>query len=247
MGDRGGFALADVTAPEDNLGLALEDRGDESRPIPRVVLQVGVLDEDEVAAGRTDPGSHRRAFAPVDAVAHHPYRRVLEGSQDLVGPIHRSVVDDDDFPVDRQIDPTHPPDDLPDGVSLVVDGHDHREQPVRARSGWLARIASGMVVGAHRAMFSWSANHVTVRSRPSRRGTWGFQPSNVAARVMSGLRCTGSSSGSGTKASSEDDPVTSRTSSASSSIVNSAGLPMLIGPVWSESSRAMKPCTSSSA
>jgi hypothetical protein len=60
------------------------------------------------------------------------------------------------------------------------------------------------------------------------------------------LRCVGSSTGSSSKTISDDEPVTSMASCASSRIVNSLSFPMFIGPVWSLSRRAMKPRISSS-
>ena len=58
---------------------------------------------------------------------------------------------------------------------------------------------------------------------------------------MSGWRTCGSSVGSASKTISERDSVTSITASASSSSVNSSGLPMLTGRWTSDSAIAMKP------
>ena len=55
----------------------------------------------------------------------------------------------------------------------------------------------------------------------------------LGASVMSGWRCVGSSAGSGRCTIFEREPVSSITSSASSRIVNSPGLPRLTGPVKS--------------
>ncbi len=64
--------------------------------------------------------------------------------------------------------------------------------------------------------------------------------------MRSGWRCVGSSTGSGSYVIVDDEAVTSTAISASCVIVYSFGLPMLIGPVCSPSSRARKPRTSSS-
>jgi hypothetical protein len=70
-----------------------------------------------------------------------------------------------------------------------------------------------------------------VRARPCSSGIVGSQPSFSRATEMSGWRCLGSSAGSGRRMISELLPVWRIAISASSRMVNSAGLPMLTGPV----------------
>ena len=67
--------------------------------------------------------------------------------------------------------------------------------------------------------------------RPSSSSISGSQPSSCWARVMSGWRTCGSSTGSASKTIWLDEPVARTTASASSSSVISAGLPMLTGQV----------------
>ena len=74
----------------------------------------------------------------------------------------------------------------------------------------------------------------------------GSQPRAVRASVMSGRRRVGSSTGSGRWTIGEREPSSSTTVLASSRTVYSSGLPMLTGPVRSESNRATSPRTSSS-
>ena len=69
-----------------------------------------------------------------------------------------------------------------------------------------------------------------VLRRPSSNEVRGCQSSNAPALVMSGLRCVGSSTGSGSLTISELEPVTSTASSASSRTVYSDGFPMFTGP-----------------
>ena len=76
--------------------------------------------------------------------------------------------------------------------------------------------------------------------------TSGSQPRISRARVMSGWRTCGSSTGSASKTISERDSVTSMTASASSSSVYSSGLPMLTGRWASDSISATSPRTRSS-
>ena len=56
---------------------------------------------------------------------------------------------------------------------------------------------------------------------PSSSATSGFQPSFSTAWVMSGWRWSGSSTGSGSWTTSDEDPVPAMTASASSRIVYS--------------------------
>ncbi len=125
--------------------------------------------------------------------------------------------------------------------------HDRRHpQPARPR----ARPRSGLRVRRRRpslTRISRAARRSTpaVSSRPSRSCTVGSQPSNVRALVRSGLRCVGSSAGSGRWTISDFDPVTSIASSASWRMVNSLSLPMLVGVSTSESSSARNPRISS--
>ncbi len=74
--------------------------------------------------------------------------------------------------------------------------------------------------------------------RPSRSSTFGSQPSSSRARVMSGRRCFGSSTGSGLKTISDLLPVSVDHSSANSRMVTSFGLPMLTGSWKSDSAAA---------
>ena len=73
-------------------------------------------------------------------------------------------------------------------------------------------------------------------------------PSRAAARarVMSGRRTVGSSSGRGTCTTALPDPASSQISAASSEIDTSCGLPMLTGPASVEPRSAMTPSTRSS-
>jgi len=76
----------------------------------------------------------------------------------------------------------------------------------------------------------------------------GCQSSFVSARLIFGLRCQGSSSGSVLKVILDLEPVRPVTFCANSSIVNSIGLPRFIGPMSSsgEAISRMKPAIRSS-
>ena len=57
--------LADEPRAEDDVGLALDDRLDELGILRGVVLEVGVLDDDDLAGGMAEPGAERGPFALV--------------------------------------------------------------------------------------------------------------------------------------------------------------------------------------
>src|SRR5690606_36652555 len=123
-----------------------------------------------------------------------------------------------------------------EGLRRTIDWYlTHREEALARADGRGPRPALPRV----------RRNQSTGRVSPSRRSTSGRHPSAVRASVMSGRRWAGSSAGSGSWTISELDPVTSRTSSASSRTVYSSGLPMLTGPVTSLSRRSRPPRISS--
>ncbi len=78
-----------------------------------------------------------------------------------------------------------------------------------------------------------------VSVRPVSRSTTGFQPRRCQARVMSGRRCLGSSTGRGWKVSVLLEPVRRTIRSANSLIVSSFGLPMLTGS-WKSLCESLK-------
>ena len=51
--------------PNDDVGDAVDDRLDEARDVLRVVLEVGVLDDDDVAGREREARAQRRALAHV--------------------------------------------------------------------------------------------------------------------------------------------------------------------------------------
>ena len=76
--------LADEPRAVDDVGLALDDRLDELRVLRGVVLEVGVLDDDDLAGGVAEPGAQGRPLALVLLVEDD--RQVgLLGGQSLAG------------------------------------------------------------------------------------------------------------------------------------------------------------------
>ena len=90
------LALAGEPAAVDDLGLALQDRLEQLGPVVGVVLEVGVLDEHEIARAASRPV---RTAAPLPR-SRWVTTRTVESSQrrqDLLGAVGRPVVDDDDL------------------------------------------------------------------------------------------------------------------------------------------------------
>ena len=115
------------------------------RPVLRVVLEVGVLDEHEVAGDVLEAGADRGALPAVLGVRDDLDGAVAELGEHGVGAVVAAVVHDDELAVERQLDDPHAAQDLDDGVALVVHGHDDRELPVRDR----------VVRSAHRWVRAW--------------------------------------------------------------------------------------------
>ena len=117
---------AEKARSEHRIGPPVQNRLQERRIVRRVVLQVGVLDDDDVALRLREAGPQRRALALVALVVEDAHVIALDPVHDLARAIGRGVVHDDDFlAVRRGLDL---PDDLGDEVLLVVNRDDDREQ-----------------------------------------------------------------------------------------------------------------------
>ncbi len=76
-----------------------------------------------------EPPPQRSALALVAFLEHQlESELLLQPRQDVPRPVLRPIVDDDQLRPDRHGD--HAPDDLLDRVTLVVDGHDDREERI---------------------------------------------------------------------------------------------------------------------
>ena len=142
--------------------------------------------------------------------------------------------------------------DMRDRAEKPAAGHPDARRAMRADRGRLARehrppVPAGRcactpavtaprprnISRAAASLRSWRSKYAMVRRSPSSSDTSGCQPSVAFATSILGQRWTGSSTGSGLRTIFERDPTSSITFSASSPIVNSTGLPRLIGPVTS--------------
>src|SRR6059058_4387808 len=125
-------ARARVARAVDDVGVAVEDRLDEPRVLGGVVLQVGILDDRDVAAHVGDGGPHRGALALVvrledehEAVRRRVRRRGAQLLEHGARPVGRAVVDDDDLL--WEADGHDPLEEGPDGADLVVHRDDDRQ------------------------------------------------------------------------------------------------------------------------
>ena len=91
-------------AAVDHVGVPREDRLQQGGVVGRVVLEVGVLDDQHVAGRQGEPGAQRRALAAVDLVpapgegrAAPCHGRRLPGPQDLRRGVPRVVVHGDEL------------------------------------------------------------------------------------------------------------------------------------------------------
>ena len=113
---------------EDGVGLAGQQRVDQRGDVRGRVLEVGVLDQQDVAAGLRDPAPHRGALAAVLRLREDLDLAVALGEP---GELERrvvrgAVVDQEDLQPEVELEQLV--DDLTDGRGLVVDGHDDAHQ-----------------------------------------------------------------------------------------------------------------------
>ena len=121
------LALSGETTSVDHECLVLHDRVEQFDPVLRVIFEVCVLDDDQVAGGRLEARSQRSPLALVLSMVEHSDGGVLKSGQHLVGAVGGSVVDHHDLNLEGHIDRADPPDHFANGRPLVVDGHEHAE------------------------------------------------------------------------------------------------------------------------
>ncbi len=116
---------ADEARAVDHVGLAVEDRRQQARILAGIVLEVGVLNHDEVAAGLLEAAPQRRALALVHGLAEDADARVVAERGQYPGrTVRGAVVDDHDLAVDPvgERRGQHGVEQFLDGVLFVVDG-----------------------------------------------------------------------------------------------------------------------------
>ena len=119
-------ALPDKARAEDDVRAARLDRPQQQRVLGRVVLEVGVLDDQDLAARGVHRGAHGPALAHVLLVEDHAHAvPAVPGRELLARAVGRAVVDDDDLLLGRLA--RDEPEDLVDRADLVVDGNQDGE------------------------------------------------------------------------------------------------------------------------
>src|SRR5574341_180384 len=133
---------------EDNVGVAFQDWLEEPRVVLRVVLQVGVLDEDDVAGHVLDGGADRcslAAIARVEEEVHLPPVVATQSFQDLTRSVTRGVIHEDDLLVIR--DRLNPLEEQFDRLPLIIDRNDDGELH---RASWVGRSVGPLEGGSVR-------------------------------------------------------------------------------------------------
>ena len=100
------------------------------RIFARVVLEVGVLDDDEVAGRLLNAATQGGAFAHIAGLPERPKGRrilALEGLEDFPRCIGGAVIDAQQFDRNTRICREYTLDCAPQGSALVVDRHDNRQ------------------------------------------------------------------------------------------------------------------------
>jgi hypothetical protein len=90
-----------VARAENRVGVPVEQRPDQPRIFAGIVLQVGVLNQREIAGGLFDGAAYGRALAAIYRVLVEPDLRKCgsQALQDRLGAICGTIIDDDQFPI----------------------------------------------------------------------------------------------------------------------------------------------------
>ena len=131
--DAMGVAAHEARAEHD-IRFAVEDGLEQLRVFLRVVLEIGVLHDDEITSGGGKAGAQRGPLALVALVIEDPGdERDDFTAQNLTRPIGRAVIHDDDLLLEaghgRR---AHGVDNRPDGFRLVETGNDDG----KLHAGW---------------------------------------------------------------------------------------------------------------
>jgi len=99
-----GIAARRAEACDDGVGVGVVEQ---PADLGELELQIGVAEEDELAARRLEPGPQRRAVAQVLGVVHRAHPRIPRAPAVEHRParVRRAVVDDHDLEVDAELGP----------------------------------------------------------------------------------------------------------------------------------------------
>ena len=116
------------SVPEDNVGMAFEDGLEQPRIVLWIILQGGILNDDDIAGHAGDRGADGcslSAIARMDEEANLILVVAAQALQDLSGAVNGGVIHQDDlFLIGSRL---HPLEDELNGVALVIDWNDHGE------------------------------------------------------------------------------------------------------------------------
>jgi hypothetical protein len=120
----------------DHVRFTLQNRPYQVWILPRVVLEIGILDEHDVTAGGLESRPHRRSLAPVLRmldIGEIDLATLAKLLEELTGTICRTVIDDDDLDFHALLHRGRgdPLEDLLDSLLLVV----HRDQNGELHAG----------------------------------------------------------------------------------------------------------------
>jgi hypothetical protein len=120
-----------VARAEDGIGAAIEQRAQQARIFARIVLEVGILHDGEVAHGLADGRAHGRALASIALVPVEPDLSGLarQPLQNRVRAVSRTIVDDHQLALHvlRNGRRQHLRDAAFHHGALVVDRHQNRQ------------------------------------------------------------------------------------------------------------------------
>ena len=93
-----------LLGPGDHVGLASEDRGHQRGDIRREILQVGGIEDEDVAARHVTRRAEGVGDATLDPVLHNPQERIALGEllEHLGTVVAAAIVDDDHLAGDRR-------------------------------------------------------------------------------------------------------------------------------------------------
>ena len=120
---------AQVPAAVDDVAATRLERLHHGHVVVRVVLEIGILDDQEVARREADAGANRFPLAAIDGHAVHPDAGDRRGNLD--GSIARPIVDHDDLGREaerREIDRADAFEQRADEPLFVVGGDDDRQR-----------------------------------------------------------------------------------------------------------------------
>ena len=92
-------AAALKAAAEHHISLAFENWLDHQREFLRVVFEVSVLNNADVAGCFLKTGAQCRSFPLIGFVKDHTHFGIIHLTENVAGAVLGSVIDNDDFPV----------------------------------------------------------------------------------------------------------------------------------------------------